>query len=289
MSWLSSEEMVDSSTAYNRFAEHYDGLLSENRINRYMRQQVLRQHLDAFQTGERLLEIGCGTGDEALELASKGCEVVAIDPSQEMLKIAKEKAKRESFGHRVTFLQGYGRDIGRLLNGFGDASFHGAYSSFSLSYERELNLVRDSLARLLRPGGWLMMALMNRLCATELVIATVALHPSLAGRRLSPFISHKVGTVSTEVFSRTVAEVKHTFAGFFDLQEVRALPAALPPPYMNRIVQRIPAVMDMLERVDPTAVRLPLVRCLGDHTLFKFRRGVRPFSMSSPAVSGPRE
>jgi hypothetical protein len=47
--------------------------------------------------------------------------------------------------------------------------------------------------------------------------------------------------------------------------------------------------MDMLERVDPTAVRLPLVRCLGDHTLFKFRRGVRPFSMSSPAVSGPRE
>jgi ubiquinone/menaquinone biosynthesis C-methylase UbiE len=281
--------MVDSSTAYNRFADQYDGLLSENRINRYMRQQVLQQHLGAFHMGDRLLEIGCGTGDEALELASKGCDVVAIDPSEDMLRIAKEKASRESFGHRVTFLKGYARDVGRLLSEFGDASFHGAYSSFSLSYERDLNRMRDGLVRLLRPEGLLMMAVMNRFCATELVIATVALHPSLAGRRLSPVIAHKVGTVSTEVFSRTVAEVKHVFAGFFDLLQVRALPAFLPPPYMNRILRRFPSIIDILERVDPAAAKLPLVRCLGDHTLFKFRRGVRPVSMSSQSVSRPLE
>jgi ubiquinone/menaquinone biosynthesis C-methylase UbiE len=272
MRWPSSEELVDSSTAYNRFAEQYDALLSENRINRYMRQQVMREHLGAFHEGDRLLEIGCGTGDEALALASKGCEVVAIDPSEEMLKLGKEKASRSSFGHRVTFLKGYGRDIARLLGELGDASFHGAYSSFSLSYERDLNQVRDSLARLLKPGGSLIVTLMNRLCATEFAIATVALHPSLAGRRLSPIIAHKVGAVSTEVFSRTVAEVKRVFARFFDLREVRALPAALPPPYLNRIVRRFPSMIDMLEKIDPASGRLPLVRYLGDHSLFKFRR-----------------
>src|SRR6267143_1133670 len=98
MRWPSSQELVDSRTAYNRFAEQYDGLLSENRINRYMRHQVMHQHAEAFHQGERLLEIGCGTGDEALELASKGCEVVAIDPSEEMLRLAKKKASGASFG-----------------------------------------------------------------------------------------------------------------------------------------------------------------------------------------------
>jgi ubiquinone/menaquinone biosynthesis C-methylase UbiE len=271
----SPTELVDSRSAYNRFAELYDGLLSENRINRFMRQQMMQEHLRTFHEGQKLLEIGCGTGDEALELAKRGCEVVAIDPSEEMLRLARKKASRESFGHRVTFFEGYARDIGPLLSEFDDASFHGAYSSFALSYERDLEGVRDGLAHLLKPGGPLLMALMNRLCATEFLIATAALHPSLAGRRLSTVIAHKVGAVSTEVFGRTVDEVKRVFAGFFDPQEVRALPAALPPPYMNRIAQRFPSIMDMLEKVDPAVATLPFVRGLGDHTLFKFLRVVQ--------------
>ena len=58
----------------------------------------MMEYRTTFQPLDRLLEIGCGTGDEALELAKRGCEVVAIDPSEEMLNLARRKADRQPYG-----------------------------------------------------------------------------------------------------------------------------------------------------------------------------------------------
>ncbi|TCS85230.1 methyltransferase family protein, partial [Keratinibaculum paraultunense] len=39
------------------------------------------------------MDVGCGTGNFSIKLAKMGCEVVGIDVSKEMLKVAEEKAK----------------------------------------------------------------------------------------------------------------------------------------------------------------------------------------------------
>src|SRR5581483_7348853 len=44
--------------------------------------------------GERAIDIGCGTGIYTLELARKGAHVVGVDPSMEMVAIAREKFRR---------------------------------------------------------------------------------------------------------------------------------------------------------------------------------------------------
>ncbi|WP_132029753.1 class I SAM-dependent methyltransferase, partial [Keratinibaculum paraultunense] len=41
----------------------------------------------------KVLDVGCGTGNFSIKLAKMGCEVVGIDVSKEMLKVAEEKAK----------------------------------------------------------------------------------------------------------------------------------------------------------------------------------------------------
>ncbi len=46
------------------------------------------------KSGETVLDIGCGTGNYSIELASMRLEVVGIDSSVNMLKIARDKAKR---------------------------------------------------------------------------------------------------------------------------------------------------------------------------------------------------
>ena len=58
---------------------------------RYEQAEVSTLHqalLDTFPTASRLLEIGCGTGREAAFLKSCGYDIVCIEPSRSMLKVA---------------------------------------------------------------------------------------------------------------------------------------------------------------------------------------------------------
>ncbi|MBA4396117.1 MAG: class I SAM-dependent methyltransferase [Syntrophus sp. (in: bacteria)] len=56
--------------------------------------------------GERVLDVGCGTGDHMLLFRRKGCDVTGIDPSPHMLKLAREK-----LGSKADFHPGYAEDL----------------------------------------------------------------------------------------------------------------------------------------------------------------------------------
>jgi ubiquinone/menaquinone biosynthesis C-methylase UbiE len=264
--------MADPGIAYNHYADRYDALLEENRINRYMRVRMTESLVRTFPSGARLIELGCGTGDEALVLGARGCSIRAIDPSPEMIAIAREKALTRGQLNRVSFQVGYARDLGALLKEEPQGSFDGAYASFALSYEEDLMPVRTALSRLVRPGGFWVLAIMNRMCGVELIAAFLSAHPGMAGRRLRPSTTHKVGAVRTSVFSRTPLEVVKAFAPEFEPIDMQALPAVLPPAYANRVVINGVQLLDLLENIDTRIRTFPVVRSLGDHTVVRFRR-----------------
>jgi ubiquinone/menaquinone biosynthesis C-methylase UbiE len=58
-----------------------------------------------------IIDVGCGTGNHALRLSRLGYEVVGVDISPTMLKIAKEKEKEA----KVTFIQGDMRKLQRMI------------------------------------------------------------------------------------------------------------------------------------------------------------------------------
>lgn len=62
------------------------------------------------QPGERILDVGCGTGSLAILLKSREprCEVVGLDPDAEALDIARSKAIR--LGLEIGFAQGFARE-----------------------------------------------------------------------------------------------------------------------------------------------------------------------------------
>lgn len=54
----------------------------------------------------KILDVGTGRGRFAIYFAKKGCEVTALDISEEMLSIAKENAKKEGVADKITFILG---------------------------------------------------------------------------------------------------------------------------------------------------------------------------------------
>jgi SAM-dependent methyltransferase len=80
-----------AAAAFDGMADAYDATFSSGAIGTLLRQAVWRR-LDArFAAGDRVLEIGCGTGEDAVHLAGRGVRVLATDTSARMLEVARAK------------------------------------------------------------------------------------------------------------------------------------------------------------------------------------------------------
>jgi len=78
--------------AFDTLAPSYDATFSDTLIGRYLRGRVHTRLEAYFQAGDQVLELGCGTGEDALYLASRGVQVLATDVSEGMLEITRVKA-----------------------------------------------------------------------------------------------------------------------------------------------------------------------------------------------------
>jgi demethylmenaquinone methyltransferase/2-methoxy-6-polyprenyl-1,4-benzoquinol methylase len=89
-----------------------------------------------------ILDVATGTGDLAIELASRGAEVVGVDFSEKMLELARAKAPG------IDFATGDAHSLA-----FPDASFDAATVGFGARNFGDLRLGLSEMARVVRPGG----------------------------------------------------------------------------------------------------------------------------------------
>jgi len=136
------------------WASYYDMVVNLFMLGRRSQLRRATVELAHIQPGATVLEVGCGTGDVALaarERAGSGGSVHGIDPSPEMIAVAREKAVRA--GVAVDFQVGV---IEALA--FPDASFDVVLSSLMM-HHLPGDLKRRGLAeiaRVLKPGGRLL-------------------------------------------------------------------------------------------------------------------------------------
>lgn len=109
----------------------------------------------ALRPGENALDLGTGTGAVALRAAPlvlPAGTILAVDPSQEMLLRAQQRAAALGQAH-ITFREGRGEAIPAE-----DASLDVVLASLSLMYAIDRPQVARELGRVLRPGGRLVAA-----------------------------------------------------------------------------------------------------------------------------------
>jgi SAM-dependent methyltransferase len=105
--------------------------------------------------GQRVVDLGCGSGRTTLELAARvglGGEVVGVDISAEMLARGRERAARLGAGN-VEFLHADAQ-----VHDFGEARFDAAYSRFGVMFFTDPVAAFANVCRALRPGGALSFA-----------------------------------------------------------------------------------------------------------------------------------
>jgi SAM-dependent methyltransferase len=243
----------------------YDQEVGNNPAMQWMRRVSLATLAEAFRPGQRVLEIGCGTGDEAIFLARRGVSVLATDPSAAMLALAGAKVRMAGLEAAVQFRQMAAREVGGLEE-LGEGALDGAYSSFGpLNGEPDLEKVGRGLAGLVRPGGVLVVGVMNRFCLFEILWYLLHGRPRMAARRWqSPVLAAVSPSLPAVVptWYPTPGALARAMPGF-RVFKCRALPLLLPPPYLPQLWARFNRLQSWEERLAP---RWPWNR-LGDHFL----------------------
>jgi demethylmenaquinone methyltransferase/2-methoxy-6-polyprenyl-1,4-benzoquinol methylase len=156
-------------------------------------ERVHRDIAERLSRGDRVLDLGCGTGTLAVMLAHRGVQVTGIDISSAMLSHADQRVRREGVGDLVSF-----RDLGamELDTAFEAKSFDAVVSTlvFSELSADEIDYALAGCRRILRPGGRLFVAdeVMPASALGQVVTALLRLPFVVVAFLLSQNTTHRV-------------------------------------------------------------------------------------------------
>ncbi|MGB6689833.1 MAG: class I SAM-dependent methyltransferase [Terracidiphilus sp.] len=257
-------------SAFDTIAESYDSLFTTSTIGCSQRSAIWRKAKTVFQAGDRVLELNCGTGRDALFLASLGVAVTACDASVGMIRQARarksEEAPRAAVDFRVLSTECLQELPPHLC-------FDGVFSNFSgLNCVADIQKTAKLLAGRIYPGGQLLLCMSTRFCAWEMLHYLSQGDVRKAFRRCRGTTQARMGPYSLPVYYPTVHALVHSFGRMFRLRSVTGIGVAVPPSYMESWARGNPLIFRMCESFDRVACSWPGIRVLGDHMLLHLER-----------------
>jgi ubiquinone/menaquinone biosynthesis C-methylase UbiE len=254
---------------FDRLAPTYDQLFTGSHIGRAQRSAVWQHALKTFRTGDHLLELNCGTGEDALFLASHGISVLACDASQQMIHRAETRLEDSPPSAPVAFRHLATEDIAALT----PTQFDGAFSNFSgLNCVQDLAGVASSLSALVKDGGSLLFCFSTRICLTEIAYYLLHGQTAKAFRRTKGSSTAVLDGTPLTVYYPTVNAIRRAFAPHFRLRSTTGIGVAIPPSYLEPWARRHPHIFQLLCRLERPLSAIPFLRTSGDHVLLRFEK-----------------
>jgi SAM-dependent methyltransferase len=268
---LQESNLGETRDAFDSVAADYDGERGNNALIQDMRQEMWRWLDATFPSNCRLIDVGCGTGLDAIRMAELGHEVTATDWSPAMVQRTYLRAAASGVSAKVTAMAVGGHEFQRLE---GTEAYDGAYSNLGpLNCVPDLGEFARHCARLLKPGGALVFTVIGRICPWEMA------HYARQGRWARIKVRYAPDAVSVGMNKRTIwthyyspREFYREFAAHFTLDHYRGLCLFAPPPYLTSTRERYPRSYEWLWRLDRRMSGWPLLRDMGDHFLMILKR-----------------
>ncbi len=258
-------------TAFDLLAESYDQVFTHTIVGRAQREAVRRDMDKCFRAGQRVLEINCGTGADAIHLARRGVEVVACDASPEMIAVARRHAEEAGVQQRIEFVALKTENIFMLDKNF---QFDGLLSNFGgLNCSQDISNIPSELATLLRPGATALIGVFSPFCAWETFWYLLHGKPSKAFRRFRTVAPANLGEGKViPVYRHSVRSLKSAFAPYFHFRGRKGVGIAVPPSYVEHLASHFPRGIGAARMMDRLVAAWPLFRSIADHNLMLFER-----------------
>jgi SAM-dependent methyltransferase len=257
-------------TAFDELAIGYDAEFTESAVGRTLRALVRSRFEQAFQSSKRVLELGCGTGEDALDLASRGIEVVAVDASPRMIQVARRKAQARDSNPGTARVEFHCLSMEHLAPTLDGQAFDGVLSNFgAINCVPDLPVLVADVASRLRPGAPLVWVIMGPYVPWEWLWYLLRGQWAKAWRRLDPGgVSWRGLNVRYPSPSQLISVLRPHFA----IRHVGPLGVVLPPTYAGAWLERHPRLLKALTALERMAQRRRVLACVSDHYIVEATR-----------------
>lgn len=257
--------------AFSSAAKKYDTEFTHTSTGSNQRQQVhsyLEQLLQRTSINN-ILELNCGTGEDALWLAGKGINVLATDIAPGMIEIAEQKkgiAKNPSFQclsiAAISTLAPHSYDL--IFSNFGGLN--------CIDPKAMQQLAADA-AHLLKPGGTFVGVVMGRNCMIEKWYFRLKGDSANKNRRLtSGAVNANVDGHTIPIYYFSPDEMESHFSAHFNVRLKRPIGLFTPPSYLESKFRMIPGLPSIAGFLDRNIASRESWSDYADHFLIEFKR-----------------
>ena len=265
-----------SKEAFDPIANGYDAEFTYTLTGQFQRKRVYEILEKLLAQGEltRVLELSCGTGEDALWLAQHHCQVLATDVSEGMIETARQKINAQQLGQQVECRQLSIEAIGSLHDEEPYDLVFSNFGGFNCLSLAAIEKLSTDMAQLLRPGGHLVLVVMPRFCWWETLYFLAKGKWKEAWRRKNTGpVSAALGNgMRIDTWYHSPKQLCNIFKDNFSIQQARPVGFFLPPSYLDQAFEKRKGLLRFLNRLENYCPESGVMGACSDHFLLHLIR-----------------
>jgi cyclopropane fatty-acyl-phospholipid synthase-like methyltransferase len=255
------------SASFDSAAYQYDEIFTNTAIGKLQRARVWN-YLESILPDKtiNILELNCGTGEDAIWFANKGHKVLATDISEKMISITKEKMEKLNLKDKVRTQQLDINEIDKIstINKF-DLIFSN-FGGLNCLTESELVSLSNKIKDLLNPKGKFISVVMPDFCMIESLYFLLKLKLNFIFRRKRmQQVKMNNSIVDTNYYHPN--RFYKFYKDNFRVNQSIAVGVFIPPSYLEKFFRRKKILLTILNRLENILGNNSFAAAISDHYL----------------------
>jgi SAM-dependent methyltransferase len=248
---------------FDKAAQNYDTTFTNSVIGKLQRNLVYEclSKIIKEKNPKTILEINCGTGEDAIWLGKQNFNVVATDISSTMVEIAKSKTDLKN----VTFQQA---DINSIVADFSTKNFDLLFSNFGglncLSKE-ELTRFFSTIPEILATKSQIFLVIMPKNTLWESFYFSLKLDFKNAFRRKKEYAIANVDGEKVTTYYYNPKDIVNLANANFEIKLLKPIGFFVPPSYLEPFFKNKPKLISFINTLEQKVKNLSWLSKFADH------------------------
>lgn len=258
---------------FDDLAEQYDSLFTRSNTGVAQRKIVWRFLQRRIFPSIEILEVNCGTGEDAYYLSELGCRITATDASAGMIRQCMDK--RQTFpGHIVpVFKQASINELGSVI---GEKKFDLIFSNFSGLNCLDQDELCETVAKFhsfLKPDGSMIFVVFGTKCLWEKLYFLLKGRKEEMNRRSRnrPVYAQLLKS-GIQIHYYSPVEIQELFGNYFKVAKIKPVGLFIPPTYLDRFFEHRKFFFWILKCADRLAEPFSFLADLADHYIIELKK-----------------